>query len=67
MLDSVVKLRNSSSIHVRCASGSIAAMKLPGSIACQTVYTYAKPQATSVNVAPTANSSSRVISWSASM
>ena len=42
-------------------------MKEPGSTACKTMNTYAKPQATSVNVAPTANSSSRVITWSASM
>ena len=39
MLESVVKLRNSSSIHVRSASGSTAAMKLPGSIAWQTTNT----------------------------
>ena len=36
VLDSVVKLRNSSSIQVRSASGSLAAMNEPGSIACTT-------------------------------
>ncbi len=36
VLDSVVKLRNNSSIHVRSAFGSTAAVKLPGSIAWQT-------------------------------
>ena len=67
MLDSVVKLRKRSSIQLRSAAGSVAAVKLLGSIAWQTVKTYAKAQATSVNVAPTAKSSSRVITWSASM
>jgi hypothetical protein len=37
VLDSVVKLRNSSSVQLRSAPGSIAAVKLPGSIAWQTV------------------------------
>ncbi len=64
---SVVKLRNSSSIQVRSSPGSTAAVKLPGSIAWTTVYMYANAHATSVNVAPTANSSSVVISRSASM
>ena len=38
VLVSVVKLRNSNSIQLRSPVGSIAAMKLPGSIAWQTVY-----------------------------
>ena len=56
-------------LHPACAvaAASTAAVKLPGSIAWQTMYVYANAQATSVNVAPTAYSSSRVISWSASM
>ena len=62
-----MKLRKSSSIHVRFPVGSTAAVKLRGSMACTTVKAYANAQATSVKVAPTANSSSRVTSWSASM
>ena len=38
VLESVVKLRNSSSIQLRSPVGSTAAVKLPGSIAWQTVY-----------------------------
>jgi hypothetical protein len=37
VLDSVVKLRNSSSVQLRVPAGSIAAVKLPGATAWQTV------------------------------
>ena len=52
VLERFVKLRNSSSSQVRGASGSTAAMKLPGTSACRNENTYANAQATSVNVAP---------------
>ena len=48
VLERVVKLRNRSSIQLRSPLGSTAAVKLPGSMACNTVYEYAKAQATSV-------------------
>jgi len=67
VLDRLVKLRKSSSSHVRGASGSVAAMKLPGAVICTTENTYANAHATSVNVAPMAHSSSCVTSESASM
>ena len=51
--ESVVKLRKSSSIQLRSAAGSTAAVKLPGAIAWHTTYTWTKAQATSVKVAPT--------------
>jgi len=63
----VVKLRNSSSIQLRAAWGSTAATKLPGARIWQAEYAKAKPQASSVKVAPAANSSSVVARVSAIM
>ena len=67
MLDSVVKLRNSSSIQVRGEPELTAATNEPGQITWVTVYRCANAQASRVKVAPTANSSSRVMVRSASM
>ena len=60
VLDSSAKLRNISSVQVRGDCGSTAAEKLPGCSACTTTNRWAKPQASSVKVAPAAKSSSVV-------
>lgn len=65
--DRVVKLRNSSSVQVRGASASSAALKLPGTASWQKLNRWAKAQASRVKVAPAAYSSSVVARWSAFM
>lgn len=65
--DNVEKLRNSSSSQRRACSGSTALPKLSKYQDWHTVYAYAEPQATSVNVAPDAYTSSVAIIWSRSM
>ena len=65
--DSTLKLMNSSSIQVRAASGDVGAEKLPGYHAWQTENANVHDQASRVNVAPTASSSSRVTRWSPSI
>src|SRR5687767_3113503 len=66
-LDSTATLRYSSSIQLRIAAGSDGMLKLPGTMAWHTTYTYANAQARRVNVAPAAKSSSVVATQSWSM
>ena len=53
-LDSVLKLRNSSSNHVRGRAGSTRPVKLPGYYAWHTANANAKPHASRVKVAAVA-------------